>query len=209
MDKERKVEEFASRLGDLLQEITELTSMCDNSVARRVRNHLYKNTLPLAKEFDVELQQPLRYCDGPGGPGDRVLSTNEVLDEFQADDRRRSVFIDPEESATVNLVDLFSGRLTTIEFRDPNDILDVSKIVTSALKIMREEYPVVTINYSLAKNKEEILYLLRSLVTEIENGEGLTLRENCSRNKELLGTRWTNNGRTLERGYVIKETCQI
>lgn len=205
MDKTEKMKLLVSDFEKLIQDIDDISTLGDNSVVRRIKNRLYDTLSPIASEYNVDIHAPLRRC---GPDRDPILSLSDVVDEFQADDRRRSVFIDPEEAVIANLIDYYSGRIKSIEFRNPNKSIDFDALKEKTIEHMRGVYPVVTINHELARDNAEVVFLLRQLADEIESkSNAVSIQKKCSRRTESLGTRWSNNGRTLEKGYRIIEKC--
>ena len=192
-----KSKQIEDELSALLEDIEAYAELGDNAVVRRIRSRIYEF---VKSNSSITPKRPERPCEN--GP----LSLLDVVDEYQADDRRRSVFVDPEEAVIANLTDFHSGRLKSVEFRDPHGKLDFLQLHIDTIQTMRNIYPVVTINESLARNSSEISFLLRSMAEDFDK-LSINLKESCTTRTESLGTRWTNNGTTLERGYRVVEKC--
>ncbi len=141
-----------------------------------------------------------------------TLSLAETIDEFQADDRRRSVFLDPAENVISTLIDYYSGRLNSVEFRNPDWAIDFEALRERALEHVRETLPIVSINHAAAQNDQEIIFLLRLLADNMEEGtfgrKGPSVSsKKCTRSTNTVGSRWSDNGRTLEIHFQEIERC--
>lgn len=211
--------------------IDEIATAGDNSLIRRIKSVVIDELKPFSdsgiqfnensETFDNNdldnIYAPLRCwltVDGIQVANrcchDRLMNEDEALHEFQADDRRKSVFADPNEAALSALVDFYSGRLKSVEIRDAKGSIDFDAMRKSAWEYMKGKYPLVTVNHALASSKDEVVMCLRAMADEIELGSDaneLGALANCSRRTEGLGTRWINNGTELQRGTRIVERC--
>ncbi|WP_449302239.1 M23 family metallopeptidase [Pseudoxanthomonas mexicana] len=193
-----------AELRGLLKVVEQYALLGDNSVVRRIRNRIASLINRRAEQLGGQKISTLRPCGDGDGPR---LSFEEVLEEFHADDRRRSIFLDPEEAVRAHYADFISGRLSSIEIRDPHGSLRGDQF-TETIRWMRGRYPLVAVNHALARDLDEVVHQLRSLAVALENGTYTLSERNCTVRTESMGTRYTNNGRVLEEGYrVVKRCC--
>ena len=203
MENKKQIEDLKNDIESLFDEIEEISLLGDNSVVRRIKNSLYNTFDPYRDNLNLKIQENNRRCDHKKS----ILEFSEVLQEYKEDDRRRSIFIDPEESIMANLSDYYSGRLKSIEIRNHNNTVDFEDLKKRTLEYMKGKYPAISINHDLVQDDEELIFLLRQLEKDIQDNKKILSKENCSNRTEIFGTRWSNNGRKLERGIKIIRKC--
>ncbi len=134
---------------EILSELRSLSQYGNNSVVRRIQSHIEDRILSdeTAKcEFNRMGIKPR--CDV-------VIRTEDAIEEVSAEDRRRNVFLGIEENYIANMIDLYFGRLHTVEFRDLEN-LDLSKFDDRLKEIAKKKIPAVSINEKLY-DKQEII----------------------------------------------------
>jgi hypothetical protein len=191
----------------LLKIVEQYALLGDNSVVRRIRNRIAGLINKHAQEFGKHPVTTRRPCDRVHGLIEEPpLSFEDVLEEFHADDLRRSIFVDPEEAVRAHYADFISGRLAAIEIRDPRQTLRGNQF-EETVQWMRGRYPLISVNHALERDISEVIHQLRSLAGAFEAGTYASKSESCTVRTESIGTRFTNNGRVLEEGYRQVRRC--
>ena len=100
-------------------------------------------------------------------PAQARLDFKGAYNEICADDRRRSVFIQPEDALAASFIDLYSGRLDALEVRT----LDAG-LLASAQKVAREHiketHPLVVVSRVGGWSEQQIIDSLRSMALMLE-----------------------------------------
>jgi hypothetical protein len=211
----------------LLKEMRLLGRFGDNATFRRAYSLV--TSYAEGKAPDA----PVITCHDPRDPRDprephephphRPFSFDRVLHETQEDMMRRSVFLDPEEAFVANLVDFFGGRVRVLEFRNPNKI-NMAALEAKARDYLVGRVPAVTVNLAAAKSMEEVIFTLRHMADSLQNrvtqdaaeehialynGDTVTVQAaSCIyQRKEQYGSRYVDNGHTLEYHYRDVYRC--
>ncbi|MBT4077915.1 MAG: M23 family metallopeptidase [Gammaproteobacteria bacterium] len=150
---------------------------------------------------------------------------NVAFREYESEDKRRSVFLNPEESLAANLIDLYTGRINTLEIRNSStDHSVASKALSIALERVKTDVPPVTVIPVTMDSNFELAESLRALAHRIEHNPAeskisistsssldsiLPLKsDECSLNRVEAGSRrWRSNGTILEQAYRDVYTC--
>jgi peptidase M23-like protein len=206
-------------LARVYEQLKELASYGDNSVFRRVLTVV---------EAEMGLAGLWNEADGTEStcrPDCRNFSFLDAQAEVVADDRRKSVLLDPEEAYIAHLIDLYSGRLTVLEARDQYSQYDTDALRMRALETMRGRHPIVSVNLQLAESVGEAASILRRMAELLESHEWsafqaealnshprdtiapLTLEQCHLVATENLGSRWLSNPRRLQYHYRDKHDC--
>ena len=193
-----------------MSRLDEISELGNNAVVRRISTMLREEGFD---GTDFECGPMDRDCGPDNCIAGETLSLDETMREHQADDRRRSFFLDPEENAIAAFVDYYSGRLDSLELRNPEWKYDIENLQHRAIDVARKSVPAITINHALIDSKKLAASALRQLADTIEqetlNDEevfGIN-RSGCSRETKVIGTRWTDNGKTLQTRYQVVERC--
>lgn len=217
-----KFETRSHPLGDLYDELEGLRKYGDNAVVRRLLTTVYERLRSEVAERETACRPDINGHCRP----DRCLtfSVHDGIEETRADDRRRSVFLDPDESFLANYLDFLEGRLEVLEFRDPGLRRNFDELEQQAKAELRHRLPLVVVNHFVAGGPEQIVSALRSLADEIEAGRAtnhasrikggaivssVMRAEHCRHLRtEARGGRYTNNGRTHETLHVEVLECK-
>jgi hypothetical protein len=196
----------------ILSEIKKLTRFGENAVLRRATTILEKEI----RECDPEASQRLVDLGLTTRCGDDVImSRQQAIVEFQQEDRRRSVFMDPKESYIQNLIDLHTGRLDVVEFRtNSEDTQFFSDYEADLKEEAAKQLPMVSVNLRFY-SKTDIITMLRRMADELETREetpegpvipGVT--HYCRLNSVEMTPAWFDNGRRLELKKVDLYECK-
>lgn len=236
------IEEKTDRFDGLYQKIKKLGAWGNNSVVRRI-------LAMVRDEFEIEEKALCNPCgckpvnctpaflpqekkeDASGT--NESFSTEAAFREFQADDRRRSVFLNPSEAYLASLLDFYTGRLDVVEFRDSGMKLNYEILNEEALEKFRRVAPLVIVNEVLAESPEEIIIVLQEFLkiyeARIAESNTIDIRaskessvdkyndqmvtylkgEECSSLRwEQRESRWINEGKTLQHRFQeILQCC--
>ena len=209
-------------IGDLYDELEALRRFGDNAVVRRMLTLVYERM-----RGDVATREAACRPDVNGEcRPDRCVtfSVHDGIHETRQDDRRRSVFLDPEEAFLANYSDFLEGRLDVLEFRDPGFGRDLASMEERAREVLRERVPTVVVNRYMAKSDAEVVNALRVLADRIESGESDRMAatigndrvrisamggETCRHLRtEVRGSRYIDNGHTHQVLYAEILECK-
>ncbi|MGK9338492.1 M23 family metallopeptidase [Sinorhizobium meliloti] len=219
----------------LLRALDQLAPLNDNAVLRRIASLVLEQAgvsdpdvaTAFAQDFGGEFRQ--------GGPVHRALRCGGVtlvpdadykaelmwdsVQEFTADDRRRSVFLDPKEAILVGFKDLYLGRLSAIEFRGVS-MPELRLLEDDAKRQLRGKISAISIVPELFSSRREIIHALRALADELQRMEGETVRSSedpdgfgatdpgsCMSYRESRGGRFINGGKEYVSSFVEMERC--
>lgn len=212
-----KINEKTNPLVETYQKIRELSVYGKNAVLRRALNILGESIQNHGNSTEIANIPASNYDCGPNS-GCFDFTIADAINEFQQDDRRRSIFLDPEESYVANLADFYSGRLNVLEVRYLGDFSIFEGLEQKAIEYLKGREPVVKVNHLLASSDQEVVEMLRALADNLEKGihqqnaeilikenteEALLRAESCSYARtEVVGSRIVN-GRELQ--YLYRE----
>jgi len=205
-------------MDEILQGVLELGRFGDNATFRRVYSLL------ASYAAHTGTGKPEIKCHNPHLPPTLTpFGFDRTLHETQQDQMRRSVFLDPEEAFIANLMDFLCGRIAVLEFRNPDKKYDIRKFEEIARKRLKGRVPVVAVNMGMAQSIEEVVFTLRHIANELENGSAeafaskyaeaykgdpVTIQDHCTfERRESFGSRWSSNGTVLEYHYHDVYSC--
>jgi hypothetical protein len=112
------------------------------------------------------------------------LDFDAVYGEIRADDRRRSIFLNPTESLAAQLIDLYTGRLESLEFRtDDSTALATAKEI--AQEYVRRNHPIISIRRVAGRPNKEIIDALLAAAHFLKNSESEANQVNIRQSKIL------------------------
>lgn len=185
----------------LLEELKELASLEVNSVVRRVLQTVRQRLGVRDASLTYEACDREKKWEGRN----HLFDLMDAISEHEADDRRRSVVLDPEENTILNLVDYFSGRLSSLEIRMHGGLSkeEADFLELKAIDRMKGKYPVITIRDRLADSDAEIVDALRELA-DVYEARSKRRRDNTLKLYALkkMGCR---HGRTEYKGIEFRK----
>jgi hypothetical protein len=122
------------------------------------------------RDLEPAVRCPIPNSQSPTPATTEPLSFDAFAKELRSEQGRRTVALDPVESLALLLIDFYTGKATTIEYRDERDDTDVFDSADRVARdFIRNNCPLISVTWAAAKDKREVIDALRAMAANLES----------------------------------------